>query len=147
MFRARLTEAALVHVDARVLAFHLIGHPRFTPLTRVLFAGLKAGDYRAQTSAISHYQLLAEPYRRGEDGTAAASRRLLDSLPGLKIVDVSSAVASQAALVQAQLGGRGERAIQVATAFLGDADVFLTDRSTLRRIAGMTVESLESFAG
>lgn len=77
---------------------------------------------------------------------AAASGRLLDNLPGLKVVDVSSAVASQAALVQAQLGGRGERAIQVATAFLGEADVFLTDRSTLRRIAGMTVESLESFA-
>ena len=140
-----MTEAGLVHVDARVLALHLLGDPRFTGLTRVFFAGLKSGEYRAQTSAIGLYQLLAEPYRRADGATAERARRLLETIPGLAVFDVTPAVAAQAAIVQAQLGGRTERALHVATAFLAEADVFLTDRSTLRRIAGMAVETLESF--
>jgi predicted nucleic acid-binding protein len=145
LFRSRLAEAALIHVDARVLALHLIGNARFTDLTRLLFAGLKAGDYRAQTSSVTVYQLLAEPYRRGEAEKARMTERLLDTIPGLAIVPVSTQVAAQAAQVKAQLGGGTERAIQVASAFLADADMFLTDRSALRRIAGMSVECLESY--
>jgi predicted nucleic acid-binding protein len=141
-----LTDAGLIHVDARVLGLHLIGDVRFIDLTRLLFAGLKAGEYRAQTSSVTLYQLLAEPYRRGEDEKARMAERLLETIPGLEITPVSAAVAAHAAQVKAQLGGGTERAIQVASAFLAEADMFLTDRSTLRRIAGMSVECLESYA-
>jgi len=140
-----MAESGLIHIDARVLGLHLIGERRFTDLTRLLFTGLKAGDYRAQTSSVTLYQLLAEPYRRGETDKAQIAERLLESIPGMEIVPVTAAVAAQAAQVRAQLGGGTERAIQVASAFLGDADTFLTDRSALRRIAGMSVECLESY--
>jgi len=42
-FRAVLDQAHRVHVDASVLALHLTGNARFTPLTRLLFERLADG--------------------------------------------------------------------------------------------------------
>jgi len=135
---------SLVHLDASVLALHAAAHPETLPLTRALFDSLAAGDLRGQTSALSVYQLLVEAYRRNEPETAERAERLLGSIPGLAIVAVTPQIARQAAQVRAQLGGRPERAIQLATALSGQADLFLTQRSSLRRVAGLSVESLET---
>jgi predicted nucleic acid-binding protein len=60
-------------------------------------------------------------------------------------VPVSAAVARQAAEVRARLGGRSERAVQIATALDARADLYLTRDSGLRRIAGMEVLDLTDF--
>ena len=142
----RLTEAHLVHIDARIFALHLLADPAASPVTRDLVSGMREGRVRAQTSVMTLYQLLAELYRRGEAPRAAGLARDLTVHGGLEIVPASAEIAIQAAEVRAQLGGRPERAIQVATALVGRADIFLTTGSTLRRIAGMTVLNLEDFS-
>lgn len=142
--REALRGRSLVHIDASVLALHAAALPGTLPLTRGLFGALAAGEVRAQTSALSFYQLLVEAYRRGEAATAERAERLIGSIPGLAIVPVTPRIARQAAQVRAQLGGRPERAIQLATALSEEADLFLTQRSALRRVAGMAVESLEA---
>ena len=136
-----------VHVDASVLALHLTGNRRFTPLTRSLFEMLADGTLSGCTSALSIYQLLAEVYRRGEPETAATAERYLTTIPGLAVIDVTPAVARQASQVRAQLGGSTERAVQIATALSERAEIYLTQRSAFRRVAGMGVESLDLFAG
>lgn len=146
-FREVLDRANRVHVDASVLALHLTGNVRFTPLTRLLFEKLAEGALSGSTSALSIYQLLVEAYRRGEAETAATAERYLTTIPGLDVVDVTPAIARQASQVRAQLGGRSERAVQIATALSERAEIYLTQRSPFRRVAGMGVESLELFAG
>lgn len=141
--RDTLSEAELVHVDASVLGLHLMGEPRYTPLTRMLFESMSSGRVRAATSAISVYQLLVEAYRRGESDTARTIEQCLAAVPGLEIVPVSSEIARQAAEVRAQLGGSTERAIQIATALSVRAGTYLTQHSSFRRVAGMSVESLD----
>ena len=101
---------------------------------------------RGQTSALSFYQLLTEPYRRGKEELAEQAFKYLSGHPGLEIVPVTAAVARQAAEVQAQLGGSAERAVQVATALLGGAKGYVAYKTGLRRIAGMEIISLEDFA-
>lgn len=145
-FRARLEDALRVHVDARVLAFHLLGDARYVQLTRLLFAGLKTGAVRGQASAISLYQILAEPYRRGHRERAEEVAKRLTVVQGLEYLPVTSEIAAQGAEVRAQLGGRAERAIQIATALAGGADLYLTEGSGLRRIAGISFLNLEDFA-
>ena len=142
-----LDRVSRVHVDASVLALHLTGNGRFTPLTRVLFERLADGALSGSTSALSIYQLLVEAYRRGEAETAATAERYLTTIPGLDVVDVTPAIARQASQVRAQLGGKPERAVQIATALSERAEIYLTQRSPFRRVAGMGVESLELFAG
>lgn len=144
-FRERLEAAGLVHVDARVLAFHLLGDGRYVGLTRLLFDGLDAGEVEAQTSAVSLYQLLAEPYRRRRADDASSVADYLTALRGLELVPAGAGVARRAAQVRARLGGRPERALQIATALEGGADVFLAQGSGIRRVAGTEVLDLDDY--
>lgn len=145
---ARLVELLhdhdLVHLDASVLALHAAGVPRTLPLTRSLFRAMEAGEVAAQTSALSLYQLLVESYRRGEESTASRIEQLIGSIPGLRVIPLDSRIARQAAQVRAQIGGRVERSVQLATALSEGADLFLAQRSSLRRVAGMAIESLDA---
>lgn len=144
-FVEALRDAGVVHVDACVLGLHLTGEARYLPLTRALLHGLENGEFEGRTSAISLYQLLVEPFRHGKDSQAETIEACLAALPGLDIVPVSPVIARQAAQVRAQLGGSVERATQIATALATDAEVFVTQRSALRRIAGMGVEQLDTY--
>lgn len=144
-FRERLEDARLVHVDARVLALHLLGRPPYPDLTRLLFEGLRGGDVAGQTSAISLYQVLVEPYRRGRDEAAERAGDDLTAFRGLDVVPVDAAIARQAAEVRARLGGRSERALHLATALAADADVYLTQASGLRRVAGLAILDLDDY--
>ena len=107
----RLADARLVHVDARVIALHLLGTSPHAGLTRAIFSGLRSGQIRAQTSTVTLYQLLAELFRRGEGRRARSISRALQLHEGLALVPVTAGIAEQAAQVRAQLGGRPERAL------------------------------------
>lgn len=144
--RRVLGSASRVHVDASVLALHLTGNARFTPLTRALLEMLAGEEISGSTSAMTIYQLLVEAYRRGESETAATAERYLTTVPGLAVIDVTPSIARQASQVRAQLGGGAERAVQIATALSEGAGLYLTQRSAFRRVAGMRVESLELFS-
>ena len=135
----------LVHLDASVLALHAAGVPRALPFTRSLFRAMEAGEVAGQTSALSLYQLLVESYRRGEDSTASRIEQLIGSIPGLRVIPLDGRIARQAAQVRAQIGGGIERSVQLATALSEGADLFLAQRSSLRRVAGMAIESLDGF--
>ncbi|MXX77861.1 MAG: type II toxin-antitoxin system VapC family toxin [Gemmatimonadales bacterium] len=139
-----LAGAGLVHVDARVFALHLTGTGP-TEQTDITFSGIASGRIKAQTSSLTLYQVLVEVYRRGEPAVAREVARHLQLYRRLGIVAASSEIAIQAAEVRARLGGRPERALQIATALVSGAEVYLTSGSGLRRIAGMRVLNVEDF--
>jgi predicted nucleic acid-binding protein len=144
-FQEDIEDARRLHLDPVVIGYHLIGRPPFVELTRLLFAGLRSEKVRAQTSAISFYQLLTEPYRRGREELAVQAYKYLSGQRGLEIVPLTGAVARQAAEVRARLGGSDERAIQIATALQGGVRAYVTDKTALRRVAGMEVISLGDY--
>lgn len=146
-FRERLEDARLVHVGARPLALHLTGREGYVELTRLLLEGLEDGSVRGQTSALSLYQLLVEPHRRGREEEARRAGDLLTAFRGLEQVAVTADLARQAAQVRARLGASTGRSVQIATALKADAELYLDHDSGLRRIAGMEVLDLEDFAG
>lgn len=145
-FRERLEEAAIVHVAPRPVAAHLVGRERYLELTRLLFGSLEEDGVRGQTSTLTLYQVLAEAYRRGRDEEARRAGDHLSAVRGLETVPVSAELARQAAQVRARLGGRTERAVQIATALESGAELFVDLDSGLRRIADMEVLDLEDYA-
>jgi len=144
-FRRALVEAGTVYVDASVLALHLTGNAAYLALTRALLHGFRDREFAGLTSAITIYQLLVEPYRSGRETVAEAAEQLVAALPGLELVPVSPTICRQAAQVQAQIGGGLPRAIQIATALAGNSEIYVTRRSTLRRIAGLSVAQLDVY--
>ena len=141
----RLARAALVHIDARVFAHYLTGAGP-TRQTDLVLAGIGNGRIKAQTSSVTLYQILVEVYRQGQPGRARAVARDVRLHPRLNMVSASPEITTQAAEVQARLGGRPERALQIATALVSGAEVYLTSGSGLRRVAGMHVLNVEDFA-
>jgi len=141
----RLTQAALVHVDARVFALHLTGRGPTGPADLVL-AGVANGRIRAQTSSVTLYQVLVEVYRQGKPALARDVARIMRLYPRLGMVSASPEIAMQAAEVRARLGGRAERAFQIATALVSGAEIYLTSGSGLRRIAGMQILNVEDYS-
>ena len=139
-----LAGATLVHVDARVLARHLTATGPVAQ-TDVVLAGIREGHINAQTSALSLYQILVEMYRQGEAARARDIARTLRLYGRLALVPAGADIAVQAAEVRARLGGRPERALQIATALVSGAEVYLTIGSSLRRIAGMQVLNVEDY--
>lgn len=144
-FRGRLREAGRVHVDAPALAYHLLGREPEVGLTRILFTAVREEVVDVQSSAVTLYQLLAEPYRRGEADAAARVEKLLSGLRGLELVPLSPELAGQAARVRARLGTGPSTSAQIATAVGEGADLLLTDGSSLRRVAGVRIENLEDY--
>lgn len=144
-FRERVRGVGLVHVDARPLAYHLLGREPEVVLTRVLFTAVRQEEVSAQSSAVSLYQLLAEPYRRGLADVASEAEKLLTGLRGLELVPLSPSLAGQAARVRARLGTDAPASAQIATAVDEEAELFLTDGSSLRRVAGVRVENLGDY--
>ena len=118
-FRYRIEEARRLHLDPFVIAYHLLGISPFVELTRLVFARARADAIRAQTSALSIYQLLTQPYRKGQTDLALRALKYLSGHAGLEIIPVTTAVARQAAEVQASLGGSPEQSVQLATALFG----------------------------
>lgn len=146
-FRRTLAQAGRAYVDAGVLALHLSAHVRYLPLTRALLEGLRDGDLVAFTSALSVYQLLVEPYRSGSDAIAEQVERLLVALPGLELLPLSAGIARQAAQVKAQIGGSMNRSLHIATALAAESGLYVTQRSALRRIAGLSFVQLDAHVG
>ena len=142
----RLAGAGLVHVDARVFALHLTDSGP-TRQTALAFSGIATGRIKAQTSSLTLYQVLVEAYRQGKPKLARDVARRIRLYPRLGIVAASPEIAIQAAEVRARLGGRPERALQIATALVSGAEVYLTSGSGLRRIAGMRVLNIEDYGG
>lgn len=144
-FRKVLAEAGVVYVDAGVVALHLAGDPRYLPLTRTVLGGLREGEFTGLTSAITLYQLLVEPYRSGHEALAQRIEMLVAAIPGLEVLPITATIARQAAQVKAQIGGSLPRAIQIATALAGNSEIYVTQRSALRRIAGLGVAQLDAY--
>lgn len=139
-----LPEGALIHVDARVFALYMLGDKFFGDQIAAVMKMAGSGALGVQTSVVTLYQILAEVYRRARPDLAGEVSKILQVHPGLSLVPTTTDVAIQAAEVRAQLGGGPERAIQIATALVGGASVYLTTESGLRRIAGMSVVNLET---
>lgn len=144
-FSDLVRDAERVHLDARVLAYHLLGRDPEVELTRDLFRGIRDGEVRAQSSSMALYQLLAEPYRRSEPELAEEAEKMLTGLRGLDLVAVTAPLSGQAARVRARLGTDPATSVQIATAVTEGADLFLTDGSGLRRVAGVRVRNLSDF--
>lgn len=145
-FRDDLSGAERLHLDPTVLARHFRGRPPHCKLTRALFALSEDDGPALQTSMFSLFQIMVEPYRRGEAELAERATSYLSAGP-VELLPVSEGVARRAAEVRARLGFGPGRCVQIATALETGADRYLTESSTLRRIAEVRITDLEAYLG
>lgn len=142
--RSDLEDVRRVHLDPAVLARHLRGGGPLAGVTAELFRLHRDGGPALQTSMFSVFQLMTEPYRRDEPDLAEKATTYLSAGP-VDLVPVTEDVARRAAEVRARLGFGPGRCLQIATALETGAERYLTESSSLRRIADVRVLDLRSY--
>lgn len=148
---AGLTDALSGHarlgLDTAVFVYHLEQNPRYFPLTHALLAGVEARRWTACTSVVTLMELTVRPWQLGQPEVATRYVAALAHFPNLSLIDVTREVARQAAQLRATFRLRPADALQVATALVSGATIWITNDRDLARLSPLLeVLLLEGFA-
>lgn len=131
-------------LDTAIFIYHLERHPRYSPLTHLLFSGIEAGQWTAFTSVVTLMELAVRPWQLGRPEVAYRYEDALGRFPNLHLIDVNRAIARQAAQLRAEFRLRPADAVQVASALVSGATLLVTnDRDMLRLSNELAVLVLE----
>jgi predicted nucleic acid-binding protein len=103
----------VVGADSMVFIYHLEDHPRYAPITQVIFDEWERGRSSGATSVVTITEVLVKPLRDGHRHVAHEYRRLLSSFPNLAIIEIDHEVARRAADLRARHGIRTPDAFQI----------------------------------
>ena len=139
---AAIAPGRTVFVDTSVVLAYVVGSEATSDLARQLFDAFAAtGRNPVAVSAVTVAELLVRPFRRGSSAVATAEG-FLRHFGDLRTVDVTYAVAREAARIRAATDLPMPDALIVASAVVTDADVLVTnDRAWPRRL-GVVLPSL-----
>ncbi len=142
--RAFLRRHRRIALDTSIFIYQLEAHPRYLALTDPLFAWMERPNSRAVTSTITMTELLAQPYRKGDEELVNQFYGLLSTYPNLEWVAPTLAIADEAARLRALYRLRTPDALQAATAIRALATGLVTNDSVFERVAGFETLVLDS---
>jgi predicted nucleic acid-binding protein len=142
-----LDRARRISLDTAPFIYFIEVDPRFAPLVRPLLEAISLGEKQAVSSIVTLAELLVKPIQQQRLDLARRYRDTLMGQPHLRLVSVESDVAEEAARIRARYGFRLPDAIQLATAALEDAEVFVTNDARLRSFDEVRVVVLDDHLG
>ncbi|MEP6721415.1 MAG: PIN domain-containing protein [Variovorax sp.] len=131
-----LNEGDLVVVHSAPLIYLLDDHPEFGPRFEGLFEAYERGALQIAISAIAIAEVLAGPFKHGQDVLA---KRYEKALSGFEVVPVSQEIAVTAARLRARTGLRLPDALQAATALEVGAEALVTHDRDFSRLEGLRI--------
>jgi predicted nucleic acid-binding protein len=129
----------VVFLDTAPLIYFIEGHSTHQAILTRLFDFNDKGGFSFVTSTITLLEVLVKPLRDGQAIVAQQYRDILTNAPGIEIVDVTAAIAEQAAHLRAKYNLRTPDAIQLAASIEVGADYFLTNDNGLKLVSEVTV--------
>jgi predicted nucleic acid-binding protein len=135
----------VIGLDTPIFIYHLEDHPRYSPLTEVIFGGLENGIHRGITSYLTLMEILAKPKAEGRPQVALDYEYYLTTFPNLTFHEMGLDVARKASDVRSADRIKAPDAIQLATAILHGATAFLTNDKVFDRVKGIDILLLDKF--
>ncbi|OGP39072.1 MAG: hypothetical protein A2090_06485 [Deltaproteobacteria bacterium GWD2_42_10] len=111
-----------------------------------LFVEINKGNVEAITSTITLLEVLVLPLKNNNKILADKYREILLYSEGFTTFEVLHEVSELAAKLRAKYNIKTPDAIQIATAILYGASLFLTNDPNLKKVADITVFILDDFA-
>jgi predicted nucleic acid-binding protein len=133
-----------VALDTSVFVYHLEAHPKYGPLTRLIFAWLEQPGHRAVTSTLTMTELLVKPYREGDQQGVDACFALFLMFPNLEWVPLSLHISDEAARIRTQSRLKAPDAIEAATAIYSGISGFLTNDTAYQRVSKLDTLLLDA---
>ena len=116
-----------VYVDANVLIYLLAGDERWGAAARDFLLSCAAGEYRAFISDAVCAEVLAGPYRKGDQRALQAARALIEDSNLFVVLSHSRADFEASAQLRGERGLGFIDALHVATAENNDCEVLVTN--------------------
>lgn len=131
-----LSEVKAVGIDTNIFIYLLYKRSPFHISAKNLFKTLSLRKIELITSILTLTELLSI---RASEVTIAGLDNELRSIPTLQIVDVSYAIAKEAARIRRYLNFGLVDSIQLATALSGRAQAFITNDQRLKKFKGIKI--------
>ncbi len=130
----RLANHQVIGLDTSIFIYHLEGHAAYLSLTRVILDTVQSGQCQAVVSTVTIMELTVHPWRIHRSDIARQYEALLVNFPHLRLVDVTRDVARRAAQLRAKYNLRPADALQVATALINGATIWVSNDKKLKRL-------------
>jgi predicted nucleic acid-binding protein len=129
----------VIGLDTPLFIYHFEDHPRYAPLTEIIFSALERGTNRGITSYLTLMEILTKPKAEGSLGAARDYEYYLTTFPNLTIFEMGLEVARKASELRASSHIKAPDAIQLATSILHGATAFLTNDKVFKPFRGIDI--------
>jgi predicted nucleic acid-binding protein len=133
----------VIALDSSIFIYHLEDHPRYAPLTEIIFNALEKGMNKGVTSFLTLMEILVKPKREGLLQGALDYEYYLTTFPNLTFYEMGLDIARKASDLRSSERIKSPDAIQLATAILYGATAFLTNDKTFERVKGVDILILD----
>ena len=132
-----------VGLDTAPLIYFIEENPAYIEAVRLFFEAMDKGNFTVVTSTVTLLEVLVHPLRSNNKGLAAEYRDILLN-SRLITLEVSNAIAEQAARLRAVHNIRTPDAIQLSAALNAGATHFFTNDIRLPEIPSIQILSLDA---
>jgi predicted nucleic acid-binding protein len=135
----------VIGLDTPLFIYHLEDHPRYIPLTEVIFTALEKGMNKGITSYLTLLEIMTKPKTEGALQAARDYEYYLTTFPNLTFFDMGLDVARKASDIRAGARIKTPDAIQIATAIVHGATAFLTNDRIFEKVKEIDVLTLDKY--
>jgi predicted nucleic acid-binding protein len=140
-----LRKHPVIALDSSIFIYHLEDHPRYAPLTEIIFDDLEKGMNKGITSYLTLMEIITKPKAEGLLQVARDYEYYLTTFPNLTFYEMGIEIARKASDLRATERIKSPDAIQLATAILHGATAFLTNDKIFERVKGIDILILDKF--
>lgn len=124
----------VIGLDTSIFIYHLEANSKYVSFTGTILQHIQSGRSQGVISTVTVMELTVHPWRMNRADVARQYEILLVNFPNLRLVDVNREVARRGAQLRAKYNLRPADALQVATAMVNDATVWISNDKKLRRL-------------
>ncbi|HEU5300214.1 MAG TPA: PIN domain nuclease [bacterium] len=141
--RRALGGARRVGLDTICFIYHLSKHPVYFPITSELFRLIEQGTVAGVTSSLALVEILTRPQQLGHHVAVESYKMALATFPHLELRRSDIAITELAASLRARYQLATPEAVQLATALVDGAEVFVGNAPALRQVRELQVVLLD----
>ena len=129
----------IIGLDTMIFIYHFEENKIYSPLTFSIFESLEKGNFNALTSILTLLEILVKPKREGNLILSERYKILFETFPNLQVKTIDKNIADVASSLRANYNINTPEAIQVATSLEAQADIFITNDASLKKITEIKV--------
>lgn len=129
----------IIGLDTMIFIYHFEENQIYSPLTFSIFESLEKGNFSAITSILTLLEILVKPKREGNLILTERYKILLETFPNLQVKTLDENIADIASSLRANYNINTPDAIQVATSLEAQADIFITNDTSLKKVTEIKV--------